>query len=244
VRAARRRRLLAAALSIGVHAGVVAALVLAWRAPDPAAEIEPIQVALVELPRPEPPPPPEPPEVEEPEPESPPPPPPKLAVRPPKRPPPPKVIPLPATPSPPVEGPVEVGDSELASARTAGAGRGAGNGSGEGCDMVRWLQNRLRRDRMVQVAVADVNRGKAIRVWDGSWVRHPGQDGGGLAKVREAIMWEVGFAPEACKSEPVSGLVAISLNDGPGSARIVLGQNRWRWKDLLFAKGASSSLRR
>lgn len=235
--AAKRRRLLAATLSVGVHAGVLTALLLAWQAPDPVAEVDSIQVALVELPRPDPPPP-KPPEVpDEPEPESPPPPPPKLAVRPPKRPPPPEVTPLRAAPAPPVAEPAEVGDSELASARTAGSGRGAGAGSSGGCDMVRWLETRLRRDRMVQVAVADVHRGRAIRVWDGSWVRHPGQEGGGLAKVREAIMWEVGFAPEACKAEPVSGLVAISLDDGPGSARIVLGQNRWKWKDLLFAQG-------
>ncbi|MBL8774171.1 MAG: hypothetical protein JNK30_22475, partial [Phenylobacterium sp.] len=72
-----------------------------------------------------------------------------------------------------------------------------------------------------------------IRIWDGAWVRHGVQEGAGLAAVREAIQWEVGFAPEACKAERVSGLVVISLADAPGSARIALGAGSWRWTDLL-----------
>jgi hypothetical protein len=64
-------------------------------------------------------------------------------------------------------------------------------------------------------------------------VRHGVQEGAGLAAVREAIQWEVGFAPEACKDERVRGLVVISLADAPGSARIALGAGDWRWTDLL-----------
>ena len=55
----------------------------------------------------------------------------------------------------------------------------------------------------------------------------------GNCSVREAIQWEVGFAPEACKEERVQGLVVISLADAPGSARIALGTGAWRWTDLL-----------
>ena len=77
------------------------------------------------------------------------------------------------------------------------------------------LQAALRKDARVRAAVAEAHRGRALRVWNGDWVRHGEQEGNGLAAVREAIMWEVGFAPVACRNEPVRGLVAISLNDGP-----------------------------
>jgi hypothetical protein len=114
----------------------------------------------------------------------------------------------------------------------------AGNGSGGGgdCNMVRRLQAALRKDRRVQETVAGAHRGKALMMWNGDWVPHPGQDGHGLAGVREAILVEVGFAPEACKKERVHGLVVLSLNDGPGAARLALGDSDWRWSDLLFAK--------
>ena len=55
--------------------------------------------------------------------------------------------------------------------------------------------------------------------------------------MREAIQWEVGFAPEACRAEPMHGLLAVSLNDGSGSARVVLGAGDWRWSDLLRPRG-------
>ncbi len=104
--------------------------------------------------------------------------------------------------------------------------------------MARRLQSALRKARLVQAAVADAGRadgagGKALYVWNGDWIQSRGQDGNGLAAVREAIMWEVAFAPEACRAEPVHGLVLFSLNDGPGSARLVVGSGVWRWSDLL-----------
>ncbi len=76
----------------------------------------------------------------------------------------------------------------------------------------------------------------AIRVWNGDWVTHPGQEGKGLASVREAIMWEVAFAPEACRQQRVRGLIVVSLDDGPASPRVVVGAGDWRWSDLLFAR--------
>lgn len=130
------------------------------------------------------------------------------------------------------QGMAEVGDGDLAGATTAG------DGGGGACNMTRRLQDALRRDRRAQAAVAEVNRGKAILVWNGEWVRHPAQEGAGLAAVREAIMWEVGFAPEECRTQAMNGLVLISLNDG---SRVALGQGRWRWSDLLFAKGIRPS---
>jgi len=70
-------------------------------------------------------------------------------------------------------------------------------------------------------------------VSNGACVRSSGQDGKVLAALREAILWEVGFAPEACRAEPMHGLLAMSLSDGPGASRLVLGGGEWRWKDLL-----------
>ena len=136
---------------------------------------------------------------------------------------------MPGPPSPPAD---RVSDAELAAAAGAGSG-----GAGQGCDMAGWLQAKLRGDARVRAAVAAAPHGQAIRVWNGDWVRHEGQDGAGLAQVREAIMWEVAWAPQACRAEPVRGLVVIALDDGAQPARLVLGRGAWRWSDLLHAHG-------
>jgi hypothetical protein len=218
------------------------AVVIMRAAPDaPAtAEFTPIPVQMVELPPPPPPPPP-------PEPEKPPdaPAPPKVAPPKPvpeKKPPPrikarvakapaPDVIPIPAGKETVLAPAAEVSESELAGATTAESG-----GAGRGCNMAGWLQKKLRGDWRVKAALADAHSGRALRVWNGDWVRHPGQEGDGLAQVREAIMWEVAFAPQACRAERVRGLVLLSLSDQPGGPRVVLGANDWAWSDLLFIK--------
>lgn len=130
----------------------------------------------------------------------------------------------------------QVSDGQLAGAATAGSGL-----SGGACNMVGRLQAALRKDRRVQAAVAEARHadgpgGGAMMVWNGGWVRSHGQDGAGLAAVREAIMWEIAFSPEPCRAEPVRGLVLLSMNDGPGAAKLVVGSGRWRWSDLLGAK--------
>ncbi|MGZ5987244.1 MAG: hypothetical protein ACXWK7_20140, partial [Caulobacteraceae bacterium] len=216
---------------MAVHAVAIAFLVTATPHPPPAPEPEPMVVALV--PPPHPPEVPSPPTEKPPTPEPPPPPPPRHVARPAKHPPP-DAIPVPAGKGPSANGESEVSEAELASASTAGSG------GGRACNMTLWLQSALRKDARVQAAVAEARRAAtpgqgAIRVWNGDWIRHGEQEGAGLAAVREAIMWEVGFAPVACRNEPVRGLVAISLNDGPAPARLVMGQGEWRWADLLFS---------
>jgi hypothetical protein len=141
-----------------------------------------------------------------------------------------------------------VSAAELAGAARAGQGMGQGSGQGLGgavgsgagrCDMLERLEARLRRDDRVReaarraVAGEGQGPGRAIRVWNGDWVRHPGEAGGGLAAVREAIIWEVGFAPPDCRGQAVRGLVQVALGDGPGDPRLVLGAGTWRWSDLL-----------
>ena len=128
------------------------------------------------------------------------------------------------------------GEAELAGAATAGSG-GGGSGGGD-CNMTRRLQAALRRDPQVQAVVADAHRasGAAARplwIWNGGWIRSQGQEGAGLASLREVIQWEVGFAPAACRQESVRGLVLITLADGPGAGKLVLGGGTWRWSDLL-----------
>lgn len=161
---------------------------------------------------------------------------------------------VPPEPAPPRTEP-SVSAAELASAITAdseaagegGLGAGGGEGSGGGgsgaggrCDMVRRLQKALRNDASVRAAIAQARRapgfeGRPLVVWNGDWVRHGDEDGKGLASVRQAIAVEVGFAPKSCRSQPMRGLVMLSLNDGRGS-RVVLGAGAWRWSDLLLAR--------
>jgi hypothetical protein len=246
-RPTKRRRLLTWSFSAAVHLLVLGAVVTAQPPPERLVEDAPMLVQLYTPPPP--PPPPEPPKdpapVKKAEPAPPAPKSPKR-VKPDKPPPPrrikvrkaalapPDVRPLVAVAGPTADGASEVSESELGGAATAGSGRGGGGAS---CDMIRRLQVALRKDRLVQSAVAQAHRGQAIRVWNGDWVRHGEQEGAGLAAVREAISWEVGFAPEACRHESMRGLVLISLNDSPGAARLVLGHGQWRWSDLLFSKG-------
>ena len=131
-------------------------------------------------------------------------------------------------------------DGQLAGAMTAGGGGGSGSGGGGGapCDMVERLQAALRRDPDIQSAVAGARRGtagRALHVWNGDWVQNPGQAGKGLAGLRQAIAMEIAFAPAACRTQSMRGLVLITLGDGAGAGRLALGTGAWRWSDLLAA---------
>ena len=140
-----------------------------------------------------------------------------------------------ASEAPSGEAEVELSDADIAGAQTAGSGP-----PGRSCDMVQLLQSELRKDAQVQAAVARARaRGvgaKAFHVWNGDWITSRGEEGKGLAGVREAIMVEVAFAPEDCRKEPMRGLIMISMNDAPGSARLAIGGGAWRWSDLLFPR--------
>lgn len=120
----------------------------------------------------------------------------------------------------------------------AGEGGGGGAGAG-GCNMALILQRALQRDPMVHRAVADAGRlGKAVLLWNGDWVRSGNQDGKGLSGIRQAILWELGFAPEACRNKSVEGVVLLSLNDG---TRFAIGSDAWRWSDLLGLRERAAS---
>ena len=172
----------------------------------------------------------------------------------------PKVESVPITAPEPSVSYIFLGDAALAGAMTAGGGAGSGAGSGTGsgtgagsgsgsgggsgsgaggsCDMVRRLQNALRDAPGVRAALTEAYRtsganGRAILVWNGDWVLSPGQEGKGLAGVRQAVAVTVGFTPRACKTETVRGYVLLTLGDGPDAPRLALGTGQWRWGDLL-----------
>jgi len=219
--APRKSRLVAGAFTAAIHAIVFAALF--WpRAATPPSHIvpPPLQVSLLlETPKPMPPAPPEPamlqPDAADAAP-------PHLAVRAP-------------TPSPFTVPDTSdlLSNSQLAGAATVGEGGGGGT-----CDMARAVQQALRRDPMVRGSVEDAHRsGKAIMLWNGDWVRSGGQDGKGLSAVREAVTWEVAFAPEACRNTRMHGLVLLSLADG--STRFAVGAGDWRWSDLLGVRNGA-----
>lgn len=162
-------------------------------------------------------------------------------------PPPPDVSPLAAAVAAPVPVFATLSDAQLAGAATAGSGAGGGQGTGAGsgsgpgsggdgagCDMIRRLQDALRADPEVRAAVAEAHRAdgrnRALLVWDGDWVQTPGQAGKGLAGVRQAISLEVAFAPEACRRQPMRGLVLLTF---PGGPRVAFGAGSWRWSEML-----------
>ena len=232
------------ALSAVCHAALLLALTLAAPKPPPTVEVPPLTVTMVDL---TPPPPPAPPAPAK-KPASPSPPKPKAkptpakavkrAVKPAARrsmarlSPPRHAHPLTLAAADPATGEDLSADAghELTGDQLAGASSADSGPPGGACDMPRLLQAALRKDPLVQNAIANFG-GKAIMVWNGDWVRNGGEDGKGLAAVREAIMWEVAFAPKECRTQPVRGLVLLSMN-GRG-VRLALGQGQWRWSDML-----------
>lgn len=122
--------------------------------------------------------------------------------------------------------------SDLMSAGQLAGATGVGGGGGGGCAIAQTVQQALRRDPLVAAAVQEADRtGKASMLWDGDWVRTGNQEGKGLSAVREAISWAVAFAPQACRNQPMHGLVLLSLADG--ATRFGVGTGNWRWSDLL-----------
>lgn len=119
-----------------------------------------------------------------------------------------------------------------------GSGSGVGGGSGQGCDMAKRIQDALRNDPRITAALSQAYHasgasGRAILMWNGDWMQSPGEEGKGLAGVRQAIAVTVGFSPRACRAETVNGYVLLTLSDQPGAPRVALGGGRWRWSDLL-----------
>ena len=137
----------------------------------------------------------------------------------------------------------------------SGSGQGSGSGSGSGtgasaahgpgasCDMLARLGEAIRNAPQVRAAVAQLSRnadavGRALVIWDGAWITTSGQDGEGLAGVRQAVSVTVAFAPDECKAEPVRGFVVVDLAEGADAPRVALGKAQWRWNDLLEVERA------
>jgi hypothetical protein len=229
----QRSRYLAWAFSVVTHVLVFAALL--WpRAEHPRAHAEPasMQVTFVNVPKPDPPGPPDdaaklkagdPQIAVQPTP-------PHLAM----------LAPVPSAVAPSIPDTSDLlSESQLAGATGVDDEGGGGGGGGGDCDTARLVQQALRRDPLVRTAVEHANRlGKAVMLWNGDWVRSGEQEGKGLSAVREAVIWELAFAPEACRTKRVHGTVLLSLADG--STRFAIGSGDWRWSDLLGLRGIAS----
>jgi hypothetical protein len=253
----RARRLGAGGVSAGLHVGLLLVLLAGWRSVAPPAPPLDIPVSLAPaLTPPAPPAAPKPPSsppkakavhvaaTREPAARPTPPPPPALVARRSRARPTPISPPAVRAPSTAARASLDqLVDAQLAGARAEGGGAGAGYGQGAGegqgtgqgggggqCDMAARVQAALRKDPLARAAVHAAGGG-AIVVWNGDWVQATTEDGKGLAAVREAITWEVAFAPAACRLQRVRGPVLLSLNDG--SARLTVGAGEWRWSDLL-----------
>ncbi len=217
------------ALSLTAHLSALLAVLWIYAAPSAQPGTEPVTVSLIDAP-PQPAPP-APPAPAKPSPAR------KASHRKAKPQPAPRNRPSPRAPAvQATDTASELSDAQMAQAATAGTGSGVGSG-GRACNMIAWLQAELRKDPEVQAALSEVSHGgRATLVWNGEWIRSPGQDGPGLAIVREAVMIHVAFAPAACRADPVKGLVMLSLAEGPGSPRLAMGTGEWRWTDLLHPR--------
>lgn len=227
----RRRRAIALSISTVFHLAIFGGLLLARVPPLPAVEADAIVVSYVDFAAPIP----------------------TSAVQPPA------AAAKPATPKPPPRAAVAVKavrptpeslpapkikaidaaigaaaepSAELSDGQLAGAASAESGEEGGGCNMAARVQSALRKDPLVRTALLS-SAGRATLVWNGDWVRSGGEEGKGLAAVREAILWEVGFAPPACKTRAMRGLILLSLNGAPGATRLAIGAGEWRWSDLL-----------
>ena len=248
-RRSERRRALGVALSIATHALIVVLLILFPAPPPMVTEPPPVNVTLVT----------EPPQVPAPAPPAPKPPAPakrsarktvtKIVAK--TKPAPVKPVVVRQAMARPKPAPRNVEtleadeeptggvNAELSESQLAGAAdAGSGGGGGGSCNMAGRVQAVLRKDRLVHAAVAGYT-GKALMVWDGEWVWMRGDIGRGLTAVRQAIAFEVAFAPEACRSTPMHGLVVFSLNGAYGPVRLAVGSGDWRWTDLLAPRGTT-----
>ncbi len=107
--------------------------------------------------------------------------------------------------------------------------------------MVRRVQDALRGNPGVVAAAARAHGAlpasqRALLVWNGDWVLNPGEEGRGLAGLRQAISVAVAFAPRECRSQSMRGLILLTLADGQNAPRLALGQGQWRWSDLTGAR--------
>jgi hypothetical protein len=55
-------------------------------------------------------------------------------------------------------------------------------------------------------------------------------------------MWEVAFAPPACREAQMHGLVLLSLAEG--GTRFAIGSGDWRWSDLLGLRRGAPAARK
>lgn len=98
------------------------------------------------------------------------------------------------------------------------------------------LQRALRNAPGVRSALdragRDLAPGRTPLVWNGSWLKSPGEEGEGLAAVRQAIAVEVAFSPAECRRQAMRGLVLLTLSDAPRAPQLALGAASWRWSDL------------
>jgi len=221
----RRSRILASTFSVAAHVMVAVAL-LWWHAGPPPARSEhaALSVTFVNLSKPEPPGPPD----ED-----------KLKAGTPQIaevPTPPQLVspaPAPTAIAPSIPDTSDLlSESQLAGAAGVDDSGAGGGGGGGDCDTARLVQRALRRDPLVRTAVEGANRiGKSVMLWNGDWVRSGEEEGKGLSAVREAIIWDLAFAPEACRNRREHGLILLSLADG--TTRFAIGTANWRWSDLL-----------
>ncbi|QUD90096.1 hypothetical protein [Phenylobacterium montanum] len=141
------------------------------------------------------------------------------------------------------DAPVATSVPTLSAAQLAGAASAdSGELGGGTCDMAGRLQEVLRHDHLVRTAVSSLT-GKSIMVWNGEWKWMPGDTGQGLTAVRQALIWEIAYAPESCRSRQMHGLVLFSVNEAGGPVRLAVGDSDWRWTDLLAPRGAARTYR-
>lgn len=110
---------------------------------------------------------------------------------------------------------------------------------GGGCDIGASLANAIGADTGMQDTLATLPRearsvANAVQVWDGAWIKpDDARAEPAFAAVRVAILEAIEAAPEACRSQPLTGPRFVIVPEGESAATIlVVGSGTWRWSDL------------
>ncbi|WP_421853059.1 hypothetical protein [Novosphingobium sp.] len=114
------------------------------------------------------------------------------------------------------------------------------HGAGDPCTLAQDLATDLQTNPFAQVAVGSVPEQSlsvagALLLWDGHWVAPDAADPGS-AMLRTIVLREIAAAKPECLAELNPGPQFLFVNGGSKTVTIVIGSGQWRWGDLASSQ--------
>ena len=109
----------------------------------------------------------------------------------------------------------------------------------EPCELADNVQNALRQDRNISVALARIplqarSVSNSVLLWDGAWALSASVGGeAAIGPIRASVAAQVRAAPAACRTEMHVGPRLVVLPDERGEIVLAFGSGQWNWEKLL-----------